>query len=208
MDFSAIMNFDNPSGLPHTLSTLLGQLSCNNMLKNWIVYSNKYNQICCTIRFDVGDSDLVSEKQAVRDFTCKYRRVSSRQQSRNIHRMAEYRKKRKIQDSPEIDEESHNVGKSDTPEKSRHHTNEDDYGILSTPEPLCDTDFACSPEALRWVEDHSIDNHDHILEHVSEPLPLLEYASETELAKEDVSDIELVQGSWWEKRTDENYRKY
>lgn len=187
------MNFDNPSGLPHTLSTLLGQLSCNNMLKNWIVYSNKYNQICCTIRFDVGESDLVSEKQSVNDFTCKYRRVSARQQSRNIHRMAEYRKKRKIQDSPEIDKDSHNLGKSDTPEKSRNDTNVEDYGILSSPEPLCDTDFACSPEAINWVDDHSINNRLHTQEHVSEPLSLLEYVSETQLAKDDVSDIEMVQ---------------
>ena len=65
--------------------------------------------------------------------------------------------------------------------------------MLSTPEPLCDTDFACSPEAITWVEDHSINNHPHIQEHESEPLSLLEYVSETQLAKDEVSDIEMVQ---------------
>ena len=81
----------NNHGLPKPLLLIIQQLFANNTLKSWNVYSNKYEQLVLSVKFDL--SEPVSE---IQDQTCLFRRVSNKQQSRNIARAANHNKKRKI----------------------------------------------------------------------------------------------------------------
>ena len=72
-------------GLPNTLSIMLQQLVSNNSLISWNIYENKKAKICCNIQFDIQDIVCASERPPMHDYTCAYRRISPKQQTRNAN---------------------------------------------------------------------------------------------------------------------------
>ena len=88
MDTNILMN------LPKTLRIMLSQLVSNNELLGWNIYCNKYDQLCCNIRFDVVEcGHIVSDSLAMQDQTCCFRKVSPKQQARSRGRLDNFKDK-------------------------------------------------------------------------------------------------------------------
>ena len=113
-------------GLPNTLSTMLQQLVSNNNLISWNIFENKNGKISCNIQFDIPDIVCDSEQPTMHDYTCAYRRISPKQQTRNANRVLQYAKRRKL--NPTITAEP-----STTPEQNRTETIESPSNHVDTP---------------------------------------------------------------------------
>ena len=86
--------------LPIVLRNMLGQLTQNNTLVGWNIYEDRHQKICLNIRFDIdlcghvaGSVDTVSDYATQNNIprtntqTCKYRKVSDKQQVRARERL-------------------------------------------------------------------------------------------------------------------------
>jgi hypothetical protein len=116
------MDTTDISGLPKPLQVIIQQLFANNSLKSWIVYSNKYEQLVLNVKFDICEPGL----EDVHEQACLFRRVSGKQQSRNIARAATHNKKRKLNPS--------------TPEQPRDTVDNCHFTIIDSPESVIKDD--------------------------------------------------------------------
>jgi len=81
-------------GVPLILQTMIEQLATNNVISNWNIYENRTGQVCLNIRFDVegGRPGNVGDSQLDNDLlNTQYKKVSPKQQARNMHRAREHR---------------------------------------------------------------------------------------------------------------------
>jgi hypothetical protein len=97
------MDTTNIHGLPKPLQALFKQLLTNNILKSWNLYSNKFDQLVLNVKFDISEPGV----EGLQDQACLFRRVNSKQQSRNIARAVTHNKKRKI--NPTTPEQSRDM---------------------------------------------------------------------------------------------------
>ena len=79
-------------GVPNVLKIMLEQLASKNTIHGWNIFEDRNGHVCLNIRFIVESSGHVSNSAAKSDLLgTQYRRVSSKQQSRNLKRVQEYK---------------------------------------------------------------------------------------------------------------------
>jgi hypothetical protein len=70
---------------------MLEQLASNNVVNGWNIYQNKTGHVCLNIKFDVDrdiPGDMLIDEQS--NLNTQYRRVSPKQQARNVQRIHDY----------------------------------------------------------------------------------------------------------------------
>jgi len=88
------------SGLPKVLKIMLAQLVAKNTISGWSIYENRGGFVCMNIRFSVEDNvecvdnaDSGSTQQPyTNNQTIQYRKVSPKQQARNVKRVQDFNK--------------------------------------------------------------------------------------------------------------------
>ena len=88
------------SVLPKVLKIMLAQLVAKNTISGWSIYENRGGFVCMNIRFSVEDNvDCVdnadndsTQQPYTNNQTIQYRRVSPKQQARNVKRVQDFNK--------------------------------------------------------------------------------------------------------------------
>jgi len=78
-------------GVPNVLTIMLEQLASKNSINGWNIYENKNGHVCMNIRFIVESGNVSKSHVATDILSAQYRRVSPKQQERNLKRVQEYK---------------------------------------------------------------------------------------------------------------------
>ncbi len=137
------------NGLPNTLSTMLQQLVSNNRLISWNIFENKNGKICCNIQFDMPAIVCASEEPPMHDYTCAYRRISAKQQTRNANRLLHFAKKRKLNPTITAEPSTTHMLSPSTPEQNRTETTEAPSNHVYTPSSV---HHVCTPSSVHHMD--------------------------------------------------------